>query len=482
MQRKWYAPPESLLNALDPVHVGRFLIHRRTRAVLAWTAVLVAAAGYSYFAWTCYDEKDRPEGTVGYVFIDFGGQWLMGRMLVRAEGPDLYHLDRLNRALRDDAYRPADADALSGWLARAPDRPNVGGALYPPIEALYFYPLGLLPPLAAYRVAQAINLVLTFAIGFLAWMLTRGRVWAAVGAGAVMACPGYNGALALAQNAPLTLALLMLGWLLVSRGRPWLGGVAWGFLAFKPVWAAAFFLAPLLAGRWRVCAAMLLTGAALALLTLPLVGWQAWLDWLAVGRAAALEYQRFENWVFLSRDLQGLPRRWLPFADGVTTHDESPTITVIGLVLWLTIPLLTAAVALWRRPTPAGTDGPAAAFLLLGAYLSCFHFMYYDVLAAGLPLCVLFTEPARYLRPAYLRPPGPRGGWLWNPAPATLTTLFFLLPHLNDGIDYLTNHGRINLHSLPWDMFCLLGLWAWCGWRWLSGKEDFDQPAAPAKV
>ena len=95
-------------------------------------------------------------------------------------------------------------------------------------------------------------------------MLTRGRIWAAVGAAAVLALPGYNGALGLAQNSPLSLALAMLGWLLVARDRPWLGGVAWGFLAFKPVWAAALFLAPLLSGRWRVCVAMLLTGAALA--------------------------------------------------------------------------------------------------------------------------------------------------------------------------------------------------------------------------
>ncbi len=481
MQRKWYAPPERLLHALDPITIGRFLIRRRTRVVLAWTAVLVAAAAYSYLAWTGYDEEGRPERTVGYIYIDFSGQWLMGRMLARGEGPYLYNREHLHQAIQD-AYPPnprrtetgdrQDADNVFSWLVTSPEHPNVGGALYPPIHALFFYPLGLLPPLPAYRIAQAINLLLTFASGFFAWMLTRGRIWAAVAAAAVMALPGYNGALGLAQNSPLSLALAMLGWLLVARDRPWLGGVAWGFLAFKPVWAAALFLAPLLSGRWRVCVAMLLTGAVLALATLPFVGVHAWFDWLEVGRTAAGEYRSSENWIFLSRDLQGLPRRWLHFVQGNPTNGDDPLINFLGVGLWLAVPLLTAAVAVWHWRRPAGTVGTAAAFLLLGAYLSCYHFMYYDALLAGLPLCVLFAEPARFLRPVYLRPPGPHGGWLWNPAPATLTTLFFLLPHVNDGIDYMTNNGHPNMHSWPFDTFCLLGLWAWCGWWWLFRNDE----------
>ncbi len=365
MQRKWYAPPEALRNALAPIHVGRFLIRRRTRAVLAWTAVLIAAAAASYLAWTGYDEEGRPERTVGYIYIDFSGQWLMGRMLARGEGPYLYNREHLHRALLDayplnprrtEAGDRQDANNVFSWLVTSPEHPNVGGALYPPIHALYFYPLGLLPPLPAYRVAQALNLLLTFASGFLAWMLTRGRIWAAVGAAAVLALPGYNGALGLAQNSPLSLALAMLGWLLVARDRPWLGGVAWGFLAFKPVWAAALFLAPLLSGRWRVCVAMLLTGAALALLTLPFVGVHAWFDWLEVGRTASGEYRSSENWIFLSRDLQGLPRRWLHFVQGNPTNGEDPFTNILGVGLWLAVPLLTTAVAVWRWRRPAGDD------------------------------------------------------------------------------------------------------------------------------
>ena len=68
-------------------------------------------------------------------------------------------------------------------------------------------------------------------------------------------------------------------------------------------------------------------------------------------------------------------------------------------------PLLTALVGWWslvavfemtvrltcvRKEQAARTvEGPATAFLLLSAWLLCFHFMYYDVLLAALPIFLL---------------------------------------------------------------------------------------------
>ncbi|MFX6201976.1 glycosyltransferase 87 family protein, partial [Acinetobacter baumannii] len=74
------------------------------------------------------------------------------------------------------------------------------------------------------------------------------------------------------QNPPLTLLFLIWGWALIVRDRPTAAGVVWGLLAFKPVWALAFFLVPFLTGRWRTCLAMLLTAGFLVVLTLPFVG------------------------------------------------------------------------------------------------------------------------------------------------------------------------------------------------------------------
>ena len=464
MERKGPGPSDWLLDALDPFGVGPFLLQPRGRALLAWAAASIGAAIALYLAWTGYNHPERPDGNAGHVYIDFAGQWLMGRMMVRGEGHYLYRREHLADALQD-GYPREDADAVLGWLIESEEENHAGvsGPLYPPIHGLLFYPLGLLPPQPAYRVAQVVNLLLTFVIGFLAWKLTHGRVWASVAVGVLLLFPGYNGAISLGQNALLSLALLAFGWLLISRNRPWLGGAVWGLLAFKPVWAASFFLVPLLMRRWRVCVAMLLTGLALAVLTLPLVGWQTWLDWLTVGRAATVHYGTDESWIFLSRDLLGIPRRWLlDFSpEGRATNPDRPLPNILGMALWLTVAGATVLVALWRWRRPAESSGPAAAFLLLGAWLSCFHFMYYDVLLAALPVCLLFMEPRR----------GRAIGRVWKLLPPIVLVLLIVLPHMCDWIDYRMGGGRQTFHYPPFDTFCLLALWIGCGWRWLRTPE-----------
>ncbi|HZY86115.1 MAG TPA: glycosyltransferase family 87 protein [Gemmataceae bacterium] len=521
--------------------VGSFLVRRGTRLALAWLVSLTAAALAGYFAWTCWDDGGRADGNWGHGSIDFGGQWVMGRMIVKGYGRHLYDRNYLRTALneaypRADENRadpPSDAEKLMMWTMgrddpdapdtvasfaapfAAPDAlgaaallaagqegwtrerldqvtaPHLGGPLYPPVHAVLFAPLGALPPRPAYRLVQALNLLLAFVCGWLAQRLTHGRVWLPVAATLLMVFPSFAGSINLGQNATLSLALLTVGWLLMTRGWPVLGGVVWGLLAFKPVWAASFFLVPLLTRRWRVCAAMLATGAALSLLTLPFVGVQTWFDWLGVGRLATAHYNQDEPWIFLSRDLVGVPRRWLLHFDKTERATDPDLLLprVLGLGLWLGAVGATVLVALARWRRPAAVAGPAAAFVLLGAWLSCYHFMYYDVLLAALPVCLLFTDPRQYLEVHFLRrparplppealayydprlgsplpegPPPDRGRWVWNALPPTALVLVIGFPYLCIWLD--PTH-----HYPPMDLFTLLVLWAWCGWSWLRRPE-----------
>jgi hypothetical protein len=341
---------------------------------------------------------------------------------------------------------------------------------------------------------QCLNLGVIFLCGWLVSRLSEGRVWWPVAAFALMVFPGFNGAINLGQNPALSLALLLLGWwLMAARGRPLFGGAVWGLLAFKPVWAVAFFPALPLTGRWRAAAGMAVVGIAFAALTLPVVGFPVWLDWLEVGRLGSAGYDRDQSWIFLSRDLLGIPRRWLlSFEDNQATNPDAPLPAILGRALWLGCASITVALGLLRRRAVRSATGPGPAFVLLGAWLSCYHFMYYDVLLAALPLCLLFTEPARYLRLtfwprpreplspallAYYRPTladltpppvpllasGRTPRWVRNPLPPTLLALLIGLSYAGPILDP-------TWHFPPWDTFCLLALWAWCAARVLRAE------------
>src|SRR5207244_4209913 len=76
-------------------------------------------------------------------------------------------------------------------------------------------------------------------------------------------------------------------------------------------WLLSFLLVPVLTQRWRVALAMIGAAAALVLATLPFVGVHSWFDWLHIGSAAADTYDIDTNWIWKSRDLYSIARRWM---------------------------------------------------------------------------------------------------------------------------------------------------------------------------
>ncbi|HEV3143290.1 MAG TPA: glycosyltransferase family 87 protein [Gemmataceae bacterium] len=443
-----------------------FFTHRWTRYVYSWLILLGLAGGEMYYARTAWENKDtntaknRPDGNDGHTSIDFGGQWLMGRMLTRGYGHELYDRNRqyevatqaFPRELEAPAAEAHDAENLLNWfmdesitkqtrdsatrinqtkattalplaaadpfqaavlVVAAQDecwteqridevrRKRVGGPLYPPTQAFLFAPLATGDhPQWAYFTMQWLLLGVTFLCGAGIRFLTRGKIWWPIATSLLLLYPGLRGALHLGQNAPISLAIVIWGWVLVSRGYPGWGGAIWGLMVFKPTWAAAFFLVPLFTRRWRMCLVMMGTGAAIALATLPFVGIQSWLDWLKVGKAATRLFELDENWIHLSRDLLGIPRRFLvDFGENDESQRDHWYIQLAGWCLWVFFVEATLRLTvLCRRQLLAGA-GPATAYLLLGAWMSCFHFMYYDVLLSALAVFVLLAEPKRLVQP-----------------------------------------------------------------------------------
>ncbi|MDY3558007.1 DUF2029 domain-containing protein [Gemmata sp. JC673] len=596
------SPPPPAPDYVIPARFWAWLGTPRAVSGLLWLAALVSAGVIAYRAYTWFDdppplptERHRGDGNGGHAQIDFGGQWLMGRMLVTGHGQELYHRQRQWEVLREgyperaetplqrvgprtDHYlitapRPGehfahDADNLMGWfmgtdndpvrewriaggagvaplavpcgdpltgvalaahadaqatteLVATVQKPSIGGPLYPPVHALFYAPLGMIDdPQRAYRVLQGFSVLVVFACGLAVSRLTRGRIWWSAATLGLLLFPGTRGAVDLGQNPALSLCIVLWGWVLATRGRPVAGGMVWGLFAFKPVWGLAFFLVPLLLRQWRFCAAMVLTGAALGALTLPFVGLHSWFDWLKVGGEATELYKVNENWIHLSRDLQGIPRRILHDFTLPEKERDKPLTNRLAWGLWGVVFGGTVLVYL-RRGDRTKLTGLSAGMLFLGAYLTCFHFMYYDVLLSAVPLVLLLADPRRHFRTSTFEitptpgtpplPPDGRGlptagrepamfgarmlGYV-NSFPLTALALLYLIENSLSGLDLSATVGvgffaspaadattlstpqvkaDTGIRS-PLDTYVLLALWGWCAWRMARGDETSDGP------
>jgi arabinofuranan 3-O-arabinosyltransferase len=563
-------------------------------AVLLWLVAFGIATYILFHAWTFFGNRsDQPEthrrvdGNAGHTQIDFGGQWVMGRMVVEGHARELYHRQRQREVARGgyriedeppihhlEGHLPGsrrtaakteddlrhDADKLLGWfmgsdprewktvggaavgpLAQVPSgnpltaaalqeaarqavtpdvvekvtKPAIGGPLYPPVHAFFYAPLATLPPLQAYHTFQVIALFAVFLGGLGVKVLTRGKIWWSVATIGLLLYSGTRAGLDLAQNPTVTVTIAIWGWALASRGYNTAGGAVWGLFAFKPVWALAFCIVPLVTRRWRFCASMVVTGVSLCAATIPFVGVQTWLDWLSVGKEAAALYNVNLNWIILSRDLQGIPRRMLHNFDVAESQRDTVLANVLAWSLWGAVFVTTVAVYL-RYADHRRATGVGAGFLFLGAWLTCYRFMYYDTLVSAVGCAVLFAEPRRFLRarrfvlsqesawPGSARtldtPPiaaaatGPRLLGYVSSFPLSILVLLLLVENtiLGMALEGTIGFGyyahvvtdsrgvtsrvtpRLVMETsinYPWETFLILALWGWCCWRLLRGEE-----------
>ena len=382
-------------------------------ALLAWASLgLMLADRYAHARAEFATRPDTPpdraraDGGSGHAEIDFGGQYALGRMVVEGEGRNLYRRERLREVVRDrfpaglgspamrKGREPSDEANLMHWFVGddAAD-PPLGGPLYPPTHACLYAPLTLLLAPQAYHLYQVLSLLAAVLAGLALALAARWKPlvsWPLLTL-AILGYPHQQCGLDLAQNQAVTLLILSCGVLARQRGHSLLAGLTWSLLAYKPTWALAFLAVPVLVRDWRMLAGMVAGGACWVLLTLPVVGVNAWFEWLQVGQLAAAEYEVNKNWTGLSRDLGGLFRRLL------TDFDASPVtpnpaagplgLAAVGVVLGVT------AWVCWSRANPGRER---FAFAALGAYLACWRFMYYDAAIGALPVILLATTPGRW--------------------------------------------------------------------------------------
>lgn len=156
---------------------------------------------------------------------------------------------------------------------------------YPPVFLLLCGVLAHLPYLPAFIIFEATSLALYLIV---AQRILQQSDWGTLVA--LMAPPAVFWTLGLGQNAFLTAALFGAGTLLIDR-RPVVAGLLLGALCYKPHFGL-LVPAALIAGRhWRAIAAAGVSAAGLCALSLILLGWAPWHDFLAeaVGSHATYE-------------------------------------------------------------------------------------------------------------------------------------------------------------------------------------------------
>jgi hypothetical protein len=217
---------------------------------------------------------------------------------------------------------------------------------YPPAAAWLFWPFAQLSVGVSFWIQAALMLACIAAAGLIA-----ARVYGLTPELAMLAALAWapsTASIVLGQNMPFALLLAMVAIWALATDRPWLAGLAVGFLWYKPTLALGFVALFAVRGRWRELAVALIAGGVAFLLSVAAAGG----DW---------------NW--LATWLDGA-RTWLP-ADAAANADKA--ISLPGLLGRLPVPWVVpvlggAALAVAALPglRRAGIVEAASAACLLG--------------------------------------------------------------------------------------------------------------------
>jgi hypothetical protein len=330
---------------------GSWVTRERVRLVAAIAlAIFVAAIVYALAtAHGTLDPQGRPLGT-DYSNVHAAGLMALDGHAAQAWDWAAHH--RVQQALHGDPNVP-----FYGWH-------------YPPPFLLVAGLLALLPYLAALFVWQAATLAAAAAT-LRAIVPGRTALLAALGAPVVFICLGHG------HNGLLTAALFGGGLLLLDR-RPFLAGLLFGCLIYKPQFA--LLLPPLLlvAWKWRAIAGAFVSAAALTGLTLAIWGWPVWqafLDSLPLTRRVVIEAGT-TGWEKIHSPF-AMVRMWGGGTAPAYAVQAVATLVSIGLVLWLA-----------RKARPPERNAAA----LAAALISTPYALDYDFVLLGIAIAFLAAD------------------------------------------------------------------------------------------
>jgi hypothetical protein len=347
------ASPPSRRSLVEALRRGDWLTPARARAyvsILFWisAAATVAWIGLSRGG---LDLTGKPLGT------DFMSFWTASQLALGGAPAAAY----------DVGLHHARQTALFGH--------DVGYAafFYPPIYLLICLPLALVPYFA--------SLALWLGLTGLAYVKAA-RAWLGreFGLLPVLAFPAVLSNVGHGQNAFLSAGLFGAGAMWLDR-RPWLAGVCFGCLAFKPHLGLLIPLALVAAWRWRPIVAAAMTTTALTAVSVVLFGGTTWRAFFA---ASSLARSALEQGLVGDAKMQSL------FAAVRLLGGGLPLAYCAQAVMTLAAGL--SLVWLQRRAFRGPAEAPA---LIAAALLASPFLLDYDLLLLAFPIAWLVREGVR---------------------------------------------------------------------------------------
>jgi alpha-1,2-mannosyltransferase len=249
---------------------------------------------------------------------------------------------------------------------------------YSPVVAWIFAPLAGLPYLGAMAVWAIVSWLLSCVSLALLLRLAPRLAADPVSFWLVAAAwPTTFVVLRYGQLSALSLFWLVVGVRLAARDWNVLGGLALGFLAYKPNLLVAPALVFLFAGQWRLLAGML-AGASLQIgASIAGVGWTVFAEYLRVLTTIAQHPEVVQLHAAESHSVAGQLRLW----------SAPAAIVMAGTLVGLTVAVWLAS-RVWRA---TADPRPRWAALVIAALVASPHLLTYDLLLLAVPL-VLLTD------------------------------------------------------------------------------------------
>jgi hypothetical protein len=286
---------------------------------------------------------------------DFINYWIASKLALAGHAAVAYDPDRFY----------AEQTAAFGWAAD-----KFLPFFYPPPYLLICLPLALAPYLISLGTWLAAG-------GYACWWTLRSLLGERGLTVAMLAFPAVLVNVIHGQNAFLTTALFAAGLLQLER-RPWLAGVAFGALVWKPQLGLMLPLMLLASGQWKTILSASATGLAFCLTATLAFGVDIWRAYFAAAplARAVLEYDdlaftRMQS-VFAAIRLLG------GSIGGAYTVQGLSALVAAGALVWLI-----------RRSRDLDTAGPTA---VAATVLATPYLFDYDLMLLAIPIAHLYRR------------------------------------------------------------------------------------------